>query len=109
MTLAELQAMVHGVACSKGWWDKDRDFPEVIALIHSEVSEALECAREQGGDYTEEWEGEDGKPEGAKYELADAVIRILDFAERQGFDMDAAIRRKTAYNRTRKYRHGKEF
>ena len=29
-----------------GWWDEDRTFGEVIALCHSELSEALEAYRD---------------------------------------------------------------
>ena len=32
----------HNIAITKGWWDKERKIPELIALIHSELSEALE-------------------------------------------------------------------
>lgn len=41
-TLKELAIMVHNNAKLHGWWDKPREFPELLALIHSEVSEALE-------------------------------------------------------------------
>lgn len=41
-TLKELMNTVHNNAKLHGWWDKPREFPELLALIHSEVSEALE-------------------------------------------------------------------
>lgn len=41
-TLKELAIMVHNNAKLHGWWDNPREFPELLALIHSEVSEALE-------------------------------------------------------------------
>ena len=42
MNLNEFAREVHANACAHGWWDEERDVPEVIALIHSEWSEALE-------------------------------------------------------------------
>jgi NTP pyrophosphatase (non-canonical NTP hydrolase) len=46
------------------------------------------------------------KPEGLPIELADAVIRILDYCEYAGIDLGVAIRQKMAYNELRPYRHG---
>ena len=74
-TLAELAELVHDMAKEKGWWDAPREWPEIACLIHSEISEAVECYRR----------GElamhivDGKPEGLVVELADVVIRCLDY------------------------------
>lgn len=33
---------IHGNAVDHGWWDEPRTFGEVVALCHSELSEALE-------------------------------------------------------------------
>lgn len=46
------------------------------------------------------------KPEGVAVELADCVIRILDYCGRVGIDIEEAIRIKHEYNKTRPYRHG---
>lgn len=40
MNLKQYSKEVHETAVSKGWWDKDRNFGEIIANIHSEVDEA---------------------------------------------------------------------
>ena len=38
--------------------------------------------------------------------MADCIIRILDWAGKENIDMDAIIREKMEYNKTRPYRHG---
>jgi len=48
----------------------------------------------------------DRKPEGIPIELADCIIRILDYCAYTGIDIDKAIQIKHEYNKTRPYRHG---
>lgn len=82
-----------------------------IALMHSELSEALEAVLI--GDYEQTGGKEElpgiivqTKPEGMVVELADAVIRILDFCGAKKLDFERALREKHAYNATRPHRHG---
>ena len=100
----EVAKEIHKNAVAHGWWDETRTFPEIVALIHSELSEALEEYRSNHG-VTEVYQ-EAGKPEGVPIELADAIIRILDYCGYAGIDIVAALERKHEYNKTRPYRHG---
>lgn len=98
---------IHKEAIAHGWWKTIREFPEVIALCHSELSEALEEHRD-GHSLTEIYFNPEkpNKPEGIPIELADAIIRILDYCAYAGINIEAAILQKHEYNRTRPYRHG---
>lgn len=125
MSIADLQRAAHQNAKDKGFWDgKDpvTSLPEAIALIHSELSEALEEYRNPTVDVRGVYFGQERvdlgsretvlalgagrKPEGVVIEFADAVIRIMDNCEALGLDLGAAIRLKMAYNATRPHRHG---
>jgi len=104
MEINVLVQKAHQAAVDKGWYEEPRAFGEVIALMHSELSEALEEYR-NGRDIREIY-FENGKPCGVPIELADAVIRIADTCGHFGIDLEAAIQLKMRYNATRPHKHG---
>lgn len=91
---------VHSNAVNHGWWEEDRG-TEPLLLMHAEISEAVEALRE-------------GNPESLKIpghshvaeELADTVIRILDYCGKHDINIGAAVLAKHRYNLGREYRHG---
>ena len=101
MSIREMQADVHQTAVEHGWWEAERPVGEVLMLVVTEVAEAMEAYR-AGNPESDKIPGHTKMAE----ELADAVIRILDYAEGAGIDLAAALKAKMAYNETRPYRHG---
>lgn len=96
------QSLCHGLAVRSGWWSdpatgqfKDRNDGEMIALMHSELSEALEGLRKDSMD--------DHLPhrKQVEMELADTLIRIFDFAGARKLDLAGAVIEKLAYNQRR--------
>ena len=103
--LNELAREIHENAAAHGWWESERPLFEVIALCHSELSEALEEIR--AGRPAVWYDGD--KPEGWAVEMVDCMIRILDYLGHTEMDVDAILREKHEYNKTRPYKHGKKF
>ncbi len=90
-----------------GWHDANRTVGDLICLMHSELSEALEEHR-NGHAPAEVYfnENKPNKPEGIPVELADCIIRIFDFCGLHEIDLESILKQKMEYNKTRPYRHG---
>lgn len=118
----ELAKVVHENAKNKGFYESPRNIGEMIALIHSEVSEALEADRK--GSYctanmkaVNGWVSDEdfvpsfqsGTKDTFEDELADIMIRVMDLAAYKGVDLEAHIKAKMRYNSTRPHKHGKKY
>lgn len=91
-----LAEKMHATAQEKGWWDEERNDGECIALMHSELSEALEKLRK----------GDECSDEELAEELADCIIRILDYSCARGLNVGQALIEKMEENEDRPHKHG---
>ena len=91
----------YSTAKSKGWHETPREDGTLIALMHSDLSEALEAMRKP--DKKDE-HLPDLNPVGL--ELADVLIRIFDYCGAKGIDLADCVDAKMKYNETRPHRHG---
>lgn len=120
MHIRDLCKEAHRIAVLKGFWatekgissntqlDKEivrnsckierRNDGELIALMHSELSEALEALRNS-----------DSSKNNVGEELADCCIRIFDYCEARDIDLEKEIIKKMDKNKIRPYKHGKKF
>jgi NTP pyrophosphatase (non-canonical NTP hydrolase) len=89
----QLCKQAYETAKSKGWHDEPRETGTLLALIHSEVSEALEADRKG-------WDGDFAE------ELADVCIRVFDLCGSKGIDLEAVILEKMERNKGRSHKHG---
>lgn len=96
---------VYDNAKSKGWWEKgERNVGEVIALIHTELSEAFEVFRKH-----EDWLSEVNPKTNLPHfweEFADVIIRIMDYSSRYSINLGNIVVAKHNFNTQRQYRHG---
>ena len=111
-SISEWQADSHANAVSKGFHDEDVDdsVANHLLLMAGEVIEAHDEIRD-GHEVTEVYYKPENltKPEGVPIELADVVIRVMDFCGHHGINLEESIETKAKYNATREHKHGKQF
>lgn len=119
MNFNELAKQIHEGNAARGFWEDERKLTEVVMLTVCELAEAIEADR--GG----KWVAESdliryvNNPTPAVFretikdtvedEIADAMIRLLDFSHKFGIDLDFHIKHKLLYNASRPYKHGKTY
>jgi len=129
--LNKLATEIHENTKSKGFFDSEKNIGEMLCLIHSEVSEALEADRKNhyckisasmlaglaDKDYGISFNDEKRSSEHFESlvkntfedELADVVIRVLDLCAFKGIDIESHIKAKIRYNSGRQHKHGKKY
>ena len=123
--LNDLRDVIHLTARRKGFWDNDRNLGEMLMLVVTELSEAMETHRKDGSiipisnDIKEamaEMSDEEFKEHFVLVvkdtfadEMADALIRIMDICGGMNIDIDWHVRNKIRYNTTRERLHGKRY
>lgn len=107
----EVAQIIHEWAVSRGFWEHEfipsdcagihsrpvlnpSIYEEKLMLIVSEAAEVLEARRDKNEKLEEE-------------EMADLIIRALDYCAARGFDIDGAVAHKMAKNQVRPYLHGR--
>jgi NTP pyrophosphatase (non-canonical NTP hydrolase) len=104
LALNQFSKLVHDNAQNKGFYEGTFNDAEKIALMHSELSEALESLR-AGDPVSEKLPAHSHTCE----ELADCIIRILDYAWAKNYNIGWACVEKHAFNLNRPHKHGKVF
>ena len=131
----ELSKQIHENNKAKGFYDSEKNIGEMLALVHSEVSEALECDRKDKyySNCAEEqkWfidgmadpnyghtfnddnffkeQFENRVKDTFEDELADIMIRVMDLAAFKGVNLEKHIKAKMRYNALRPHKHGKKY
>jgi NTP pyrophosphatase (non-canonical NTP hydrolase) len=96
-TINELCLEAYNIAKINGWHEEKREFGTLIALMHSELSEALEAYRKDPEEVM--WQN-------ITEELADVCIRIFNACGEYDLDLSSAIENKMNKNKNRGYKYG---
>ena len=127
ISLNDLCKDIHCWAQEKGFWDYDANidkhliFAQKNALMHSEISESLEADRKNKYANLEKFNNDIANnvivndsfktniKDTLEDELADAIIRILDWCGYMNIDIETHIKEKMKFNNIRERKHGKEY
>jgi NTP pyrophosphatase (non-canonical NTP hydrolase) len=124
MNIKEISKEIYQNNVEKGFWDKPRNTGEMLMLVVSELSEALEADRKERYSQpglslqnglellTNDKYAESFKSlikDSFEDEIADAVIRLFDISVGLGIDLEWHIKAKMRYNSTRPHKHGKSY
>lgn len=119
MNFNKLAKQIHEGNVARGFWEDDRKLTEVVMLTVCELSEAIEADRKNYWAHEKDIEllkeshdnnyFYDTIKDTVQDEIADAMIRLLDFSHKFGIDLDFHIKHKLLYNESRPYKHGKTY
>lgn len=122
MNLNKLSEEIYNANKEKGFWDEPRTNIECLALAAGECHEAIEADRKglQMSNHSKRLLEDSMKlnfslvfknhvKDTMEDEIADAIIRLLDFCGARGIDIDWHIKNKLRYNATREHKHGKKY
>jgi NTP pyrophosphatase (non-canonical NTP hydrolase) len=123
----KLSKEIYQANVKKGFYDDEKNLGEMLALIHSEVSEALEADRKHiyapksssfygiialsqlKSDAEFKMEFDTTVKDTFQDELADIMIRVMDLAAHKDINLEAHIEAKMRYNALRPHKHGKKY
>jgi len=113
--LNDLAEAVYDGNRERGFWANRLDFATVMMLVVTELSEAVEAQRNKdwfSGNLKDVYTAEDfctDVKDTVEDELADAIIRLLDYCGGEGIDIAGHVLAKLKYNETRGKLHGKQY
>lgn len=128
--LNEASKLIHEDAKAKGFYDAPIETGTLLMLVVSELSEALEADRKGSSARkdlfidvtTRVWANKnktqldkdiecfcDCIKDTHEDEIADTIIRLLDYAAYKHIDLEWHIDQKLKYNKTRHHKHGKSY